>query len=42
VENFLSLSDDPKFFTAIVAPDLDSFYWSAPHMRQLAFEHFGV
>jgi hypothetical protein len=42
VENFLSLSDDPKFFTTIVAPDLDSFYWAAPHMRQLAFEHFGV
>jgi hypothetical protein len=42
VENFLSLSDDPKFFTTIVAPDLESFYWSAPHMRQLAFEHFGV
>jgi len=42
VENFLSLSDDPKFFTSIVTPDLESFYWTAPHMRQLAFQHFGV
>jgi len=42
VENFLALSDDPQFFTEIVAPDLESFYWSAPHMRQLAFEYFGV
>jgi hypothetical protein len=42
VENFLSLSDDPKFFTTIVTPDLDSFYWSQPHMRQLAYDHFGV
>jgi len=42
VENFLDLSDDPKFFTTIVTPDLESFYWTQPHMRQLAFEHFGV
>jgi hypothetical protein len=42
VENFLGLSDDPKFFTTIVTPDLESFYWNQPHMRQLAFDHFGV
>jgi hypothetical protein len=42
VENFLSLSDDPKYFTTILAPDLDSFYWKQPYMRQLAFDHFGV
>jgi hypothetical protein len=42
VENFLALSEDPAFFTTIVAPDLDSFYWTNPIARQLAFEHFGV
>jgi hypothetical protein len=42
VENFLSLSDDPNFFTTITAPDVDSFYWAAPASRQLAFEFWGV
>lgn len=40
-EAFLALSDDPKFFTEIIVPDLESFYWSGP-ARQLAFEHWGV
>jgi len=42
VEKFLSLSDDPQFFTSITAPDLESFYWGGPAARQLAFEHWGV
>jgi hypothetical protein len=42
VERFLSLSDDPAFYTTIVAPDLESYFWTAPRMRQLAFEYFGV
>lgn len=40
-EAFLALSDDPAFFTKIIAPDLESFYWGGP-ARQLAFEHWGV
>lgn len=40
-EAFLALSDDPEFFTKIIVPDLESFYWSGP-ARQLAFEHWGV
>lgn len=42
VEKFLSLSEDPKFFVSITAPDVDSFYWNNPQSRQLAFEHWGV
>lgn len=40
-EAFLALSEDPKFFTSIIVPDLESFYWGGP-ARQLAFEHWGV
>lgn len=40
-EAFLALSDDPEFFTKIIVPDLESFYWNGP-ARQLAFEHWGV
>jgi len=42
VEAFLNLSDDPKFFLTITAPDVDSFYWTSPQSRQLAFEYWGV
>jgi hypothetical protein len=42
VENFLALSNDPEFFVDITAPDLESFYWTAPHMRQLAFQYWGI
>ncbi len=42
VERFLELSDDPKFFVSITAPDLESFYWTSPGARQLAFENWGV
>jgi hypothetical protein len=40
-EAFLALSDDPAFFTKIIVPDLESFYWGGP-ARQLAFEHWGI
>ena len=42
VERFLALSDDPQFFLDITAPDLDSFYWTNPAARQLAYKHWGV
>jgi PD-(D/E)XK nuclease superfamily len=38
VETFLSLSEDPEFFKSITVPDLESFYWTSPAARQLAFE----
>ncbi len=42
VEQFLSLSDDPNYFTGITAPDLDSYLWSAPHMRELAYQYWRI
>jgi hypothetical protein len=42
VERFLALSDDPEFFKSITAPDLNSFYWSGPAARQLAYEHWKI
>jgi hypothetical protein len=42
VESFLDLSDDPEYFKRIVVPDLESFYWSNPPARQLAFDHWGI
>lgn len=41
-EAFLSLSDDPEFFKSITIPDLESFYWSGPPARQLAYEHWNI
>jgi len=38
----LSLSDDPEFYKTIIVPDVDSFYWSNPTQRQLAFEHWQI
>lgn len=40
VEKFLSLSDDPKFFTQIIAPDYESFYWGGP-ARDIGFQTWG-
>jgi hypothetical protein len=42
VERFLALSDDPEYFVSITMPDLDSFYWTNPQARQLAFTYWGV
>lgn len=41
-EAFLALSDDPEFFKSITLPDLESFYWSGPPARQLAYEHWNI
>ena len=40
--SFLALSEDPKFFKSITVPDLESYFWSSPVARQLAWEHFGI
>lgn len=42
VERFLALSDDPQFFIDITAPDLESFYWTAPAARQLAYQYWSI
>lgn len=42
VENFLAQSDDPQFFVGVTAPDVESFYWTAPAARQLAYEHWKI
>jgi hypothetical protein len=43
VERFVSLfPDDPAQLAGIVCPDLESFYWTAPEARQIAFEQWGV
>lgn len=39
VERFLSLSDDPEFFTSITAPDYESFYWGGP-ARQTGYDRW--
>jgi hypothetical protein len=41
-ENFLVLSYDPQFYTSITVPDLESFYWSGPAARELAFSIWKV
>lgn len=42
MQRFLSLSDDPVYLASLVSPDLDSFYFNSPVVRQNAFEVFGV
>jgi len=42
VERFLELSDDPDFFVGITVPDVDSFYWTEPAARQLAYEIWNI
>jgi len=42
VEAFMALSEDPEFGKNIFVPDLDSFYWTNPAARQLAFEQWGI
>lgn len=41
-ERFLGLSEDPMFFVGITSPDLESFYWTSPDARRVAFETWGV
>lgn len=40
VEKFLSLSNDPKFFTQIIAPDYESFYWGG-NAREIGYQTWG-
>jgi hypothetical protein len=40
--NFLALSDDPMELALSLSPDIESFYWSDPSARQVAFEVWGV
>jgi len=42
VEAFLALGNDPEFFVSITVPDLESFYWGDPAVRELAFKHWGI
>lgn len=43
VERFIALfPDDPAKLAGIVSPDLESFYWTAPEARQIAFEQWAV
>ena len=41
MQNFLSLSDDPKILAAICAPDYSQFYWNHPKAKEHAKEVFG-
>ena len=42
VEKFLSLGTEPEFFVSITAPDLESFYWSDPVARELAWKYWKI
>jgi hypothetical protein len=42
VEKFLSLSNDPEYFLSITAPDLESYFWTNPAARQLAYQLWSV
>jgi hypothetical protein len=42
IEKLRSMSDDPQFFIDITVPDVDSFYWTAPAARALAYQYWGV
>lgn len=42
IQNFLSLSDDPVELSKYIAPDIDSFYFNDPIMRQHAYEVWGI
>jgi hypothetical protein len=42
VERFLSISDDADELMGLVCPDLESYFWNNPHMRQLAYEQWGL
>ncbi len=42
MERYLGVSDDPEYLASIEAPDIDSFYFSDPSTRQVAFEVYGI
>jgi hypothetical protein len=41
-EAWLAQSDDPQYFLKTTVPDVDSFYWSQPPMRALAYEYWRI
>ena len=42
IQKFLSISEDPNELASLVVPDIDSFYFSDPIVRQAAFEVWGL
>jgi PD-(D/E)XK nuclease superfamily len=42
IQKFIGISDDPYELASLVVPDVDSFYFSDPITRQLAFEIWGL
>lgn len=42
IQNFLSKSDDPMELAMMTVPDVDSFYFNDPFMRQAVFEVWGI
>ena len=42
IQKFLSVSDDPMELASMVAPDVESFYFDDPMVRQSAFEVWGI
>lgn len=42
IQRFLSLSDDANELAALVAPDVDSFYFSDPLARKAVFDVWGL
>lgn len=42
IQDFLSVSADPKELAALVVPDIDSFYFSDPITRQAAYDLWGI
>lgn len=42
VERWLAQSDDPQWFVDHTAPDLESFYWTSPEARTLAYKYWRV
>ena len=42
IQKFIGISDDPYELASLVVPDVDTFYFSDPITRQMAFEIWGL
>jgi hypothetical protein len=42
VERFVTISNDPFELVGLVAPDVDSYYWTNPGARQMAYETWKI
>ena len=42
IERFLAKSDDARELTMLLCPDVDSYYFSDPRTRQMAFDLWGL